>query len=178
VYYAILLISFINVCKNMASSPKPELYKKRMMRRRDARRLLEEAEALLGRVKSNTLSQAEMDDGTIVYIIDGEVQLARSGDRLFPTLMNLTIEGLPAVIVDMGAVPYVCKGADVMAPGIVEVQGMFSEGDYVVIRDVNHKKALAIGTALVPSEKVGTKEKGKTILNIHYVGDKLWNAVT
>jgi PUA-domain protein len=162
----------------MVPSPKPELYKKHMMRRRDARRLLEEAEALLGRVKSNTLSQAEMDDGTIVYIIDGEVQLARSGDRLFPTLMNPIIRDLPAIVVDMGAVPYVCKGADVMAPGIVEVQGRFSEGDYVVVRDVNNRKALAIGTAMAPSEEVKIKEKGKTVLNIHYVGDKLWNTVT
>ncbi len=162
----------------MVPPPKPVLHKKRMMRRRDARKLLEEAKALLGRVKSTTLGQAELDDGTIVYVIDGEVQLARSGDRLYPTLMNASIENLPAVVVDMGAVPYVCKGADVMAPGIVEVQGSFSEGDYVVVRDVNHRKALAIGTALAPSEEVRTKEKGKAILNIHYVGDKLWNAVT
>ena len=27
------------------------------------------------------------------------------------------------IIVDMGAIPYVCKGATVMAPGIVRIEG-------------------------------------------------------
>ena len=48
----------------------------------------------------------------------------------------------------MGAIPYICKGADVMAPGIKEIPLNFNEGDIVVVRDIKHRKALAIGKAL------------------------------
>ena len=45
----------------------------------------------------------------------------------------------------MGAIPYVCKGATVMAPGIVRVEGEFGKGDLVLIVDMKHGKALALG---------------------------------
>jgi PUA domain protein len=77
----------------------------------------------------------------------------------------------------MGAIPYVCKGADVMAPGIKEVRGEFEAGELIVVRDVNHSKALAIGKALVRSDEMRGMGKGKAIKNLHYVGDKLWQVI-
>lgn len=78
------------------------------------------------------------------------------------------------VTVDMGAVPYVTNGADVMAPGIVEVDPDIKEGDMVWIRDVTHKRPLAVGKALVPASVMAAKTPGKAIKNLHYVGDKIW----
>jgi PUA domain protein len=78
----------------------------------------------------------------------------------------------------MGAVPFVCKGADVMAPGIKDIPTAFPEGALVVIRDVNHKKALSVGKALRGSAEIMESKKGKVIQNLHYVGDKIWNAKT
>jgi len=147
------------------------------MRRRDARRLKEEARALLGAVEPNTVGQAEIDDGTIVYLLDGVVRLARKDDTLFPTLTNPVLEGLPSVVVDMGAVPFVCNGADVMAPGIVEVRGNFEESELVVVRDLRHGKALAVGKALVASEEMRGMKKGKAVRNLHYVGDRIWKTI-
>jgi len=93
----------------------------------------------------------------------------------------LTIRGLLKhkatkrfVTVDMGAVPYVTNGADVMAPGIVEVDPEVKEGDLVWIRDVTHKRPLAIGKALVSAEVMTAKAPGKAIKNVHFVGDKIW----
>lgn len=146
------------------------------MRRRDVKRLKEEAGALIGTVERNIVGRAEID-GTIVYLFNGAVILARRDDILFPTLTNPGLERLPSVYVDMGAVPFVCNGADVMAPGITEVSGEFEEGELVVVRDVKHGKGLAVGKALVTSVEMREMKKGKTIRNLHYVGDKLWKVV-
>ncbi len=93
----------------------------------------------------------------------------------------LTIRGLLRhqatkhyVTVDMGAVPYVANGADVMSPGIVEVDPEVKEGDMVWIRDVTHKRPLAVGKALVSAEVMSNKTPGKAIKNLHFVGDRIW----
>ena len=77
----------------------------------------------------------------------------------------------------MGAVPYVCNGADIMAPGIVNVKGDFNEKNILIILDERHKKSLAIGIALVNSHNIRTTKRGKVAKNIHHVGDKLWNTI-
>ena len=78
------------------------------------------------------------------------------------------------VTVDMGAVPYVTNGADVMGPGITEADPEIAEGDMVWIRDARNGAPLAIGVALRSGEALASKEPGKAIKTIHYVGDKLW----
>ena len=155
----------------------PKLVKRRTMRRKDVRRLKEEAGALL-RDETNSIIQAETEDGVTVYVIEGDVKLARKDDLLYPTLMNESVDGLPSVMVDMGAVPYVCNGADVMSPGITEVVGEFGEGDLVVVRDERHRKPLAVGVALTSSREMRGMPKGKAVKNVHYVGDKLWKATS
>jgi PUA-domain protein len=150
--------------------------KRRALRRKDAGALLEEASGLVGEVKASKVEEAEAEDGRTVYLLDDEILFFRDGDSLVPTLRGPYVDRLPAAVVDMGAVPFVCKGADVMAPGIVEVRGEFEEGRLVVVRDIRHGKALAVGRALRPSKEIMASRKGKAIQNLHYVGDKLWNA--
>ena len=155
----------------------PKLVKRRTMRRKDVRRLKDEAGGLL-RDETNSIVQAETEDGLIVFIIDGDVKLARRDETLFPTLLNESVEGLPSVLVDMGAIPYICNGADVMSPGITGINGDFGEGDLVIVRDEKHRKALAVGVALVPSEDMREMPKGKAVKSVHYVGDKLWKVTS
>jgi PUA domain protein len=150
--------------------------KRRALRRKDARALLEEASGLVGEVKASKVEEAEAEDGSTVYLLDDEILFFRGGDSLVPTLRGPYVDRLPAVVVDMGAIPFVCKGADVMAPGITEIRGEFEEGRLVVVRDVRHGKALAVGRALRPSKEIIASRKGKAVQNLHYVGDKLWNA--
>lgn len=78
------------------------------------------------------------------------------------------------VIVDMGAVKFVTNGADVMAPGIVDADEKILKGEIVWVCDVNNKKPLAVGEALVSSEEMKKSQKGKAIRTIHWVGDELW----
>lgn len=153
------------------------LSKRRVLGRKDARRLSDEIKALLGPVEFKTLGQAQVDGDIIVYLFNGIVQFARRNGTLFPTLNNHNLRELPFVSVDMGAIPYVCNGADVMAPGIKVVQGDFEEGELVVVRDIEYGKALAIGASLASSSEIRVMKKGKAIRNIHYVGDKIWKAI-
>jgi PUA domain protein len=150
--------------------------KRRALRRKDAGALLEEASGLVGEVEASKVEEAEAEDGRTVYLLDDEILFFRDGDSLVPTLRGPYVDRLPAAVVDMGAVPFVCKGADVMAPGITEVRGEFEEGRLVVVRDIRHGKALAVGRALRPSKEIIASRKGRAVQNLHYVGDKLWNA--
>ena len=83
----------------------------------------------------------------------------------------------PKIIVDMGAVPYVCKGATVMAPGIVRVEGEFGVGDLVLVADVKYGKALAVGESLLDAETSRQTKKGPVVKTLHYVGDKVWEYI-
>ncbi len=122
------------------------------------------------RVEVNETEVAE------IFIINGKPLLARSGGALFPTLaFDEVFPFLPKIVVDMGAVPYVCKGADVMAPGVVSVDGDFKENDLLLIVDERHRKPLAIGAALFNSQTMKKMKHGKIVKNTHHVGSKLWN---
>ena len=81
-----------------------------------------------------------------------------------------------AVTVDMGAVPYVTNGADVMGPGIVDADPEIKEGDLVWIRDIKNKVPLAVGVAMRDGKELSAKEKGKAIKTLHNIGDKLWKS--
>ncbi len=87
------------------------------------------------------------------------------------------LKAFPKVVVDMGPIKFVTNGANVMRPGIRSFLGSFAKGDVVVIVDEKHGKALATGSALVGSEEAEKMEKGPVVKNLHYIGDKFWNAV-
>ena len=111
-----------------------------------------------------------------LLLIDGKPALFKTADSVLPTLTSVEILAkLPKVVVDMGAVRFVCNGADVMAPGIVRYEGSFGKGDVVVVVDVKHGKTLALGEILYSSEEVKTIKQGPIIKTKHYVSDKVWN---
>ncbi len=99
-------------------------------------------------------------------------------DKLFPTLtFEPILKILPSLIVDMGAVPHVCNGSDIMAPGIVRVEGAFEEGSIAVVRDEKHLKPIAVVRTLMGSVGMKTMKRGKVAENLHYVGDEVWKIV-
>ena len=134
--------------------------------------MLQELSKDYGNVKAKKVEVAEFDEKQ-VYLFDERIEFIKDKNGLYPYLGGSYLGSLPRVVVDMGAIRFVCNGADVMAPGIVEVDG-FDEGSIVVIRDVSHGKALAIGISIKSSGEIESNKKGKVIQNIHYVGDKLW----
>lgn len=153
------------------------------MKDRDSRKFVEEisealhidVEQFFGkkvRVEVNETENAEL------FFFNGKPLLARLNGSLFPTLLHEELFSIfPKIVVDMGAVPYVCKGADVMAPGVVSIIGNFEIGQVVIVVDERHNKPLAVGLAKLGSEEMKTKSGGKIVKTLHYVGDKLWDAM-
>jgi len=150
------------------------LRKRKSLKRKAAKKLFEELSSVFGEIIAERVESAVLEDVT-VYLLDDVVEFVRDGDAIYPFLGGSHVDGLPRVVVDMGAIPYVCNGADVMAPGIADMDS-FEVGDHVVVRDVTYGKALAIGKALKSSSDIEASRKGKVIENLHYVGDSLWKA--
>jgi PUA-domain protein len=162
----------------------PELPKKRrrhFLKEKEAKKFLLEVSKTLGTdieqlLDSKTGVEVNETEIAEIFIFDGKPLLARSAGVLFPTLHFEELFGIiPKIVVDMGAVPYVCKGADVMAPGVRAIKGEFEENDLLLVVDERHGKPLAVGVALFSSENMKALNSGKIVKNLHYVGDKLWN---
>jgi PUA-domain protein len=113
-----------------------------------------------------------------LFLINGRPALARTEENVYPTLtFKEFLDIAPKVTVDMGAIPHVCKGANVMAPGIRGFNGEFQKGDLVIVTDEKHGKPIALGEALYDAEQARTVKQGIVIKNIHYVGDKTWKSM-
>ncbi|NVM03369.1 MAG: DUF1947 domain-containing protein [Candidatus Helarchaeota archaeon] len=126
-------------------------------------------------------SQVELikSDEINLYVVNKQVMFIEFKEELLPSIQAMIRDLiiLPKVTVDKGAIPYVTKGAQVMVPGITEVDPNIKNGDYVVIVDETHNKPIAIGIALMDSEQIKNSNKGKAIQNLHYVGDKIWTFI-
>jgi len=161
----------------------PKKGRKYSLKDKQAKRLLLEASTKLGvnieeLLGSKTRIEVNKTETGDVFIFNGRSLLARSNGTLFPILsFEELLPHFPKIIVDMGAVPYVCKGADVMAPGVLLINGEFNEDDLLIVIDERHAKPLAVGIALFGSEEMKNVKRGKTVKILHYVGDKLWNHV-
>jgi PUA-domain protein len=153
------------------------------LKAKEAKQIVEEAskklqldlEALFGS-KAN-VEVVESDVGEI-YLIGGKPILFKSGDKVLPTLLFAEFTAkAPKIVVDMGAIPYVCKGATVMAPGIVRIEGEFGKGDLVLVVDMKHGKALALGESLMDADVAKVTKKGPVVKTLHYVSDKIWDYI-
>ena len=156
-------------------------HRRHSLKDKDAKRFLLEISKRLGTgieqfIDSKTHIEVNVTEIAELFFFNGRPLLAKSNGKLFFTLSFEELFPLfPKIVIDMGAVPYVCKGADVMAPGVRAVKGEFKENDLLVVVDEQHGKPLAVGVALFSSEEMKTVNHGKTVKNLHYVGDKLWN---
>ncbi len=108
-----------------------------------------------------------------LIISEDKIIFFRKGGEIYPTLNNVDMFNLGRVTVDMGAVPYVASGADVMGPGVVSVDPGIKQGNIIKVVDERHEKSIAVGLALTASEDM-VAPKGKVVKNIHHVGDKIW----
>jgi len=159
----------------------PETYRRHFLKEKDATQVLQQ---LSQRLKVDVqrlfgpeprIESVETQVATL-FFINGKPTIAMSNGSFLPLLSSSEVLGfLPRVVVNMGAVPHVCNGADVMAPGVVQVQGEFDEGDFVLVVDERHGKPLAVGVALTDAQALRSLKQGRILENVHYVGDKLWN---
>jgi len=158
-----------------------ETKRRHFLREREATQMLDEfsqktnldIRQLLGNITQ--IEVAETPTAKI-FFVNNKPSLAILNDRLLPTLLfEEGLSLLPKIVVNMGAVPHICNGADIMAPGVVRIEKEYKTNDYVVVADERHGKPLAIAIALSDSSTASKMQHGKIAENIHYVGDNLWN---
>jgi PUA domain protein len=154
----------------------PSKIRKRFLRSKEIRLMRIEMSHQLGlEMHFNRLEEWTIDKEIKLFLMDESPLVIQFREVFLPTFnYQESLESLPNVEVDMGAIPYICGGADVMAPGITEIKGNFEHNSLIVVRDERHKKALAIGSTLYSSKEMRQKNKGKVVKNLHYVGDKIW----
>jgi PUA-domain protein len=159
-----------------------EGFKRHHLSKKEARRVLEEARRILGLELPRKVSlELAKGQGLELILLEGTPLFYIAGNRLIPTLHFLLARrevaaSMPRIIVDEGAVGPVSRGADVMAPGIVKVEGEFDKGDIVVVVDSRHGIPLAVCEALYSSSEIRGMKRGKVLKNLHHVGDKVWKA--
>jgi PUA domain protein len=125
--------------------------------------------------RPKTLRAADLENGTSL-ILNDEILAITKGNDVIPFLASpKRLQSFPKAIIDSGAVRFVCNGADIMRPGIRSFEGLFKEGDYVVVKEETHGKFLVVGKATTDAETAAQINKGVVIENLHYVGDDAWN---
>lgn len=126
-------------------------------------------------MENKILERITLEEHSII-LVDGKPLLLEIEGHPFPTVRGALEMGLQkrVVTVDKGAVRFVSNGADIMAPGIVAADPEIKEGDLVIVVEETHKKALAIGKALMGGQEMVEATSGKAIKSITHVGDKLW----
>lgn len=107
-------------------------------------------------------------------IIGQGIKILKINDDYLPFLSETeTLEKFPNVTVDMGAIKFMCKGANLMRPGIKKFTE-FEKDKLVCIVEETHHKFLAIGKSMVSSSELENMEKGEVIQNLHYISDRFW----
>ena len=125
--------------------------------------------------KTSSVEVIKPSSGLTIYLLNSVPSYFKINNSLLPLLNNeKIIKLLNKITVDMGAIPHICNGADVMAPGVVNVSGEFEYGTIVAIVDEKHGKVIAVGKTVLSSKDIRNVEKGKVVNVLHYVGDKIW----
>ena len=125
--------------------------------------------------KVKTLTIHEIDDDASLITGD-DFSAIKLGETYIPFLSETgLLERFPKIVVDMGAVKFVCNGATVMRPGIKNYSE-FEKDQIVCVIEESRNKFLAIGRSLVSSKDMATMTKGEVVKNLHYVSDRFWEA--
>ncbi|MEC4848143.1 MAG: PUA domain-containing protein [Nitrosarchaeum sp.] len=123
--------------------------------------------------KIKNLKVHEIADDAQIIMGQG-IKILKINDEYLPFLSETQmLEKFPHVTVDMGAVKFMCKGANVMRPGI-KTHDEFEKEKIVCIVEESQHKFLAVGKSLVSSAELEKMEKGEIIKNMHYISDKFW----
>lgn len=137
--------------------------------------------------KADVVEVAQLSEKESIYLIDGEplffkVAIPDLGDVIAPTLFLIyksskasLLPTYPKAVVDAGAVKRIVDGADVMRPGIKHLDGDFEKGDIVFVTD-EKGRVIAMSVALFSRAEIEQMQRGKVLINIHYLGDKIWRA--
>ena len=125
--------------------------------------------------KQKNVRTHEVDEKGVIITGNG-ITAVKIGNDILPFLDDIPIlEKFPYVTVDMGAIKFVCKGANVMRPGITKFSD-FENGQIVCVIEESQNKFLAVGKAKMSSMQLDEIDKGEVIKNMHYISDIFWES--
>ena len=161
----------------------PEKFSRHFLKSKETEAILNEASEKL-KIDLKQLFNAKVNVELVqtefaeIYLIRGKPSLAKAQENIFPTLTFDEYSALlPKVVINMGAVPHVCNGANIMSPGIVRFEGEFKADDFVLVVDEKYGKPIAIGKIVYDSETVKKVAHGVVVKNMHHVGDRTWDFI-
>jgi PUA domain protein len=151
-------------------------------RKRERRRILQELSSYFDEALEEDNMVIRDTRGKDVIFLDGSlvgirVKLGEGEEGIYPSIKAITERRLREdrwITVDQGAVPYVCNGADIMAPGVVAVGADVKKKGFVAVKEEKHGGILAVGIALLDRDDAEKAETGKVVKNLHWVGDPIW----
>ncbi len=127
--------------------------------------------------KTKAIRTVEIDETRSLLIGDEFKAVKIGNEEVVPFLkMEDYLGQLSAIIIDQGAIRFICNGANVMRPGIIRWEGEFQTGEIIAVKEAGHNKLIAVGVALVNSQELAALSKGIVVKNLHYVGDPFWEA--
>ncbi len=125
--------------------------------------------------KQKNIKTHDVNEKGLIITGNG-ITAVKIGDDILPFLDDSQIlEKFPYVTVDMGAVKFVCKGANIMRPGITKFSD-FESGEIVCVVEESQNKFLAVGKAEMSSKELEDAKKGEVIKNMHYISDIFWES--
>ncbi len=125
--------------------------------------------------KQKNVKTHDVNEKGVIITGDG-ITAVKIGEDILPFLGDMPLlEKFPYVTVDMGAVKFVCKGANVMRPGITKFSD-FESGEIVCVIEESQNKFLAVGKAEMSSKEAEDTNKGEVIKNMHYISDDFWES--
>jgi len=126
--------------------------------------------------RSAQVSAAEPSEGVIFVNLDKRYTFIETQEETVPFLGSQETLGLfPSARVDEGAIKFVLNGADVMRPGIRTFDEWGEAGRLVVVREEKKGRGISVGRSLLSSSEMARVQKGPSLKNLHYVGDRFWN---
>lgn len=118
----------------------------------------------------------ELND--ILYAVNNELILWESKDYGYVPVLTVLIKNrisLKTVVVDKGSIRFITNKADIMRPGITQIDPEIKKKEIIQIVDETHNRALAVGRAMFDAAEMEQKSGGKVIKNIHTIKDSVWN---
>ena len=92
-----------------------------------------------------------------------------------PHLKSLEVKELKSITIDVGAVPFLLKGVDMMRPGITSIQDNIEKHEIIRIIDEVKGLTIGVGISLYSSDEMNNLKTGKVVKTLHYFKDSLYN---
>ena len=112
--------------------------------------------------KQKNIKTHDVNEKGVIITGDG-ITAVKIGENILPFLDDIEVlEKFPYVKVDVGAIKFVCKGANVMRPGITKFSD-FDNGEIVCVIEESQNKFLAVGKAEMSSKEAEDSSNGEVI---------------